>query len=60
MKKMKYDLKVIKFCVKHMDKICVPINEKENEVMKKLLVAYDEAINSLNESVNIYRKRVVE
>ena len=60
MKKMKYNLKVLSFCIHHLDKLCVPTNEKENEVMKKLLSTYDETIIELNESVDIYRKRVTK
>lgn len=51
-------LQTVKFCIRHMVKICIPRNDKENKVMKTLLSTYDEAITELNRCVEIYRKRV--
>lgn len=58
MKHMKLRLKILKFCIRYMNKICLPTNDIENEALQKLIYVYDETIKELNESVDIYRKRI--
>ena len=58
MKLMECSFKILKSCIRELDKIGVPISEEENEAMKKLLSVYDNGITELNKSVDIYRKRV--
>lgn len=60
MKLLKYDLKILKFCMRYMNKICIPVTEAENETMKKLFSVYDETIAELNKNVDIYRRRIVQ
>ena len=60
MKLVKHDLKILWFCIHHLNKICIPTNEAKNETMKRLLSVYDETIAELNKNVEIYRKRVMQ
>lgn len=56
---IKHYLKILKFCIRHLDRICIPTTKSQNELMKKLLTVYDETIADLDKSVDIYRKRVI-
>lgn len=60
MKLVKHDLKILLFCIHHLNKICIPTSEAKNEAMKKLLSVYDETIAELNKNVEIYRNRVMQ
>lgn len=57
-KHMKHRLKILKFCIHYMNKICLPTNDIENEALQKLIYVYDETIKELNESVDVYRNRI--
>ena len=59
-KAIKHRLKIVKFCIRHLDRICIPTSNAKNEAMKLLLSTYDETIKNLNKSVDIYRKRVYQ
>ena len=60
MRVVRHNLKTLKFCIYHLNRICIPTNEEKNEVMKKLLSVYDETIAELNKNVEIYRNRVMQ
>lgn len=58
MKLMEYNFKILKSCIRQLDKICIPASEAEEEVMKELLSIYDKTIEEISKSVDTYRKRI--
>lgn len=58
MKLVKCDIKILKYCIHHINKIGIPTNEHKNEMLKMLLACYDEAIKQINEDIEKYRSYV--
>lgn len=52
---MKYNLKVLNFCIYHLSRIHYPTNAKDANSMRRLLDLYDECVLHLNENVEFYR-----
>jgi len=53
-KLIKQELKILKFCLYHMNRIGVPKNREQNEMLKLLLDSYNKVIVDLNENVKTY------
>lgn len=58
MKAVTLKLKILKFCIRHANKINIPVTEGEIMLMEALLSVYDETIADLNKDMDTYRERL--
>ena len=56
--KIKFTIKTLKFYIYTMNKIGIPTNKSENEILKMFLASYDKMIESLNQDINRYRNYI--
>ena len=52
---LKYYIQALKFCLRNINKIGAPVNESENDTLKRLLVFYDETVADINKEVDRHR-----
>jgi len=55
MRAIRYDIKILKFCVYNINKIGIPTNETNNESVKQLLSLYDKTIEKINGDIEKIR-----
>lgn len=56
----RYGLRILKFCLKTMNRIGCPANKYQNETLKRVLKLYDEIVNKLDADVDRFRTYVWE